>query len=62
MSTKTLRRSKRNRIFLGVCGGFEDFFGIKAFWFRLLFIFALMPGGVPGLLLYILLWLIIPSE
>jgi phage shock protein PspC (stress-responsive transcriptional regulator) len=45
----------------GVCGGLAEFFGISAFWFRLSFLIALLPGGVPGLLLYILLWIIIPS-
>lgn len=59
---KKLRRSRNNRIFAGVCGGLADFFGIKAFWFRLAFLIALIPGGVPGFLLYLLLWLIIPNE
>jgi phage shock protein C len=57
-----LRRSRRNRVFLGVCGGLADFFGINAFWIRLAFLIALIPGGVPGLLLYLILWLIIPLE
>ena len=59
---KSLRRSRRNRIFAGVCGGLSDFFGISAFWFRLAFLFALIPGGVPGFLLYLVLWIIIPNE
>ncbi len=57
-----LRRSRRNRILLGVCGGLAEFFGISAFWFRLAFIIAFIPGGVPGILIYLLMWLIIPSE
>jgi phage shock protein PspC (stress-responsive transcriptional regulator) len=57
-----LRRSRRNRIFAGVCGGLADFFGINAFWFRLAFLIALLPGGLPGFLPYIILWIIIPSE
>lgn len=59
---KKLRRSRQNRIFAGVCGGLAEFFGIKPFWFRLGFLLALLPGGVPGFLLYVLLWLIIPNE
>ena len=59
---KSLHRSRQNRIFAGVCGGLADFFGIRAFWFRLAFLIALIPGGVPGFLLYLLLWLIIPIE
>lgn len=59
---KVLRRSRRNRIFAGVCGGLADFFGISSFWFRLGMLIALVPGGVPGILLYLLLWLMVPSE
>jgi phage shock protein C len=58
----TLRRSRSNRVWLGVCGGLGEFFGISAFWFRLAFFIAFIPGGVPGLGLYLLAWLIIPSE
>lgn len=61
-SRKPLRRSRKNRILLGICGGLGEFFGIRAFWFRLGMIIALIPGGVPGLFIYLLLWLIIPSE
>jgi phage shock protein C len=59
---KPLRRSRNNRIFAGVCGGLADFFGIGAFWFRLAFLIALIPGGVPGFTLYLVLWIIIPNE
>ncbi len=59
---KVLRRSRSDRVVTGVCGGLGDFFGISAFWFRLAFLIALIPGGIPGLLPYILLWLIIPKE
>jgi phage shock protein C len=57
-----LRRSRTNRVIAGVCGGLGEFFGIGAFWFRLLFLILLLPGGAPGLLPYLLLWLIIPLE
>lgn len=57
-----LRRSRRNRVLFGVCGGLAEFFGISAFWFRLAFVIAFIPGGFPGLLTYFLLWFIIPSE
>jgi phage shock protein PspC (stress-responsive transcriptional regulator) len=59
---QVLRRSRRNRILAGVCGGLAEFFGISAFWFRLAMLIALIPGGVPGLLIYILLWIMVPSE
>jgi phage shock protein C len=59
---KKLRRSRSNRVIFGVAGGLAEFFGISAFWFRLAFLIALIPGGVPGIAIYLLLWLIIPSE
>ena len=59
---RKLRRSRSNRWIGGVCGGLGEFFGLSAFWFRLLFFILLLPGGLPGLLPYLLLWLIIPSE
>jgi phage shock protein C len=58
----SLRRSRHDRIIAGVCGGLGEFFGIRAAWFRLALLIALIPGGVPGFLVYMLLWLIIPSE
>ena len=57
-----LRRSQNKRILAGVCGGLSDFFGISVFWFRLALILALLPGGIPGILIYTILWIIIPSE
>jgi phage shock protein PspC (stress-responsive transcriptional regulator) len=59
---RALRRSRTNRMLAGVCGGLAEFFGISAFWFRLGMILAFIPGGVPGILIYLLLWVMIPSE
>lgn len=57
-----LRRSRSDRVIAGVCGGLGAFFGINPTWFRLGFIIAFLPGGIPGLLLYFICWIIIPSE
>jgi phage shock protein C len=57
-----LRRSKKNRIIAGVCGGLAEFYGISSFWFRLALIIVFIPGGVPGLLIYIILWMVMPAE
>jgi len=58
--TKKLRRSRNKRIIAGVCGGLSDFFGISVFWFRLAFFILLIPGGLPGVVPYTILWLVMP--
>lgn len=57
-----LRRSRTDRVIAGVCGGLGEFLGINANWFRLGFVVASLPGGVPGVLPYLILWLIVPLE
>ncbi len=57
-----LRRSRHNRYLAGVCGGLAEFLGINSFWIRLLFFVLFIPGGVPGLAPYLLLWIVIPKE
>ncbi len=58
---RALRRSRSDRVVAGVCGGLGEFFGISPTWFRLGFLIALIPGGIPGLGAYLLMWLIIPA-
>lgn len=59
---QALRRSRNDRVVAGVCGGLAEFFGVSAFWFRLAFLIALIPGGVPGILIYLIMMIIVPSE
>ena len=59
---QSLRRSRSNRMVAGVCGGLADFFGVSTFWFRLAFLIALIPGGVPGILVYLIMLVMIPNE
>lgn len=59
---KSLRRSRSNRMAAGVCGGLGEFFGINPLWFRLAFLIATLPGGIPGPTLYIIMWIVIPKE
>jgi len=53
---------RQNGMIAGVCGGLGEFFGIDPIWFRLLFVFLLLPGGLPGVLPYVVLWLIMPRR
>ncbi len=56
-----LRRSRRERVIAGVCGGLGVYFARDPVWFRLLFILFLLLGG-SALLVYLLMWLIVPLE
>jgi phage shock protein C len=61
-SREPLRRSQNDRIIAGVCGGLGEFFGISPLWFRIAFLLSLLPGGIPGLLIYAILWIVIPNK
>lgn len=59
---KVLRRSRDRRMIAGVCGGLGEFFGLSANWFRLAFLLALIPGGIPGVGAYLLFWIVVPRQ
>ena len=46
----------------GVCGGLGEFFGINPWWFRIIILILLLPGGLPGIIPYLILWIIIPRK
>lgn len=60
--TRTGALRRQDGIIGGVCGGLGAFVGINPWWFRLLFLFLLLPGGVPGFLVYLVLWVVIPRK
>ena len=57
----SFRRSRTDRWFGGVCGGIARATGMESWVWRLLFA-ALFICAAVGLVLYILLWIIVPSE
>lgn len=62
-SDKVLRRSSRDCIIAGVCGGLAEFFGLSSFNVRLIYVLAsICSVAFPGILVYIMLWLTIPKE
>lgn len=58
---RLFRRSRTDRIFGGVCGGIAHYFGIDTLPVRLLFVVLAITAGA-GLLLYLLLWIVMPLE
>lgn len=59
--TKRLQRNVRNRFIGGVCAGIAEYLNIDAVLVRLFFVLLVLFGG-SGMLLYIILWIVMPSE
>jgi phage shock protein C len=63
MEGKRLTRSRSDRMLAGVCGGLADYFGIDPVLIRLAFVlFEVLTAGAGGILLYVILWAIMPEE
>ncbi|MEP7283896.1 MAG: PspC domain-containing protein [Rubrivivax sp.] len=56
-----LRRSRSDRWLGGVCGGIAALTGIEPWIWRLLVTLLALFGGT-GVLVYLLLWIFVPSE
>ena len=60
-SSTKLFRPEKDRMLAGVCAGLGEFFQVDPTIVRLIFILITIFGG-SGILLYLILWLIIPSQ
>jgi phage shock protein PspC (stress-responsive transcriptional regulator) len=58
--TRRVFRDPDNEVLGGVCGGIGAYFNIVPLWLRLAFVVSFFVFGT-GLLLYIILWIIIPE-
>ncbi|MDY0102425.1 MAG: PspC domain-containing protein [Lentimicrobium sp.] len=61
MSQTRLYRTVQGRVIGGVSGGLADFFGMDPTIVRLIFVLLVIFGG-SGVLLYIILWIILPEK
>ena len=58
-----LRRSMANRQIAGVCGGLGEYFDIDPTVVRVVYALAsILSAAFPGLLIYVLLWIMIPER
>ena len=58
-----LRRSKSNKMIAGVIGGLAKYFGFDPTMARVLYvILSVVSVAFPGILVYIILWIIMPEE
>ena len=58
---KELTRPQKGRKVGGVSLAFANYFGIDVTVIRLIWVFLLIPGGIPGLLPYLICWIVIPE-
>lgn len=59
--TKKLYRDEDDKVLGGVCAGLGHYFGIDRIWIRVLFLIAVIAGIGSGVIIYIILWAIIPK-
>ena len=60
---KRLYRSKKDKVFAGICGGLGEYFNFDPVLLRLFWLLVVVfTGFVPGLVVYIFAIFIIPKE
>lgn len=61
MQGKRLYRSRTNRVVAGVAGGLAEMFNVDPVLVRLAFVALALVNGF-GILLYLVMWLLVPNE
>ena len=59
---KKLARPREGRMIAGVAQGLANYFDVDVTLVRIIWVILLMPGGLPGLLPYLICWIMIPRE
>ena len=60
---RSLSRSRDDRVLAGVCGGLARRFGWGSTLVRVLYvILSIASAAFPGILVYLILWLLMPEE
>jgi len=60
--SRPLRRSRTNRQIAGVVGGLAEYFRVDPTLLRVIYVVgSIVSAAFPGLLVYILLWVLIPE-
>ena len=60
--SRPLRRSRTNRQIAGVIGGLAEYLRIDTTLLRVIYVVgSIVSAAFPGILVYILLWLLIPE-
>jgi phage shock protein PspC (stress-responsive transcriptional regulator) len=60
--SRALRRSRTNRLIAGVVGGLAEYFGVDPTLLRVIYaVGSIVSAAFPGVLVYILLWVLMPE-
>ncbi len=60
--SRPLRRSRTNRQIAGVVGGLAEYFKVDVTLLRVIYVVgSIASAAFPGVLVYLLLWLLIPE-
>ena len=61
--SRSLRRSRSNRMIAGVMGGLAEYFGLDATLVRVIYVVgSVLSAAFPGALVYVILWLVVPEQ
>lgn len=61
--TRTLARSRNDRVLVGVVGGIAARFGWSPTLLRVVYVLvAALSAAFPGILVYLVLWMLMPEE
>ena len=62
-SSRKLRRSRTNRMLGGVVAGVADYIGMDVSLARVLYaLISIFSAAFPGILVYLICWLLIPED
>ncbi len=60
---KKLMRSRKDKMIAGVCGGIAEYFNQDPTLVRIIYVLvSIFSIAFPGILVYIILWLVIPES
>ena len=60
--SRTWYRSSRDRKIAGVCAGLADEFAVSVTIIRLAFLLSALFGGGMGIIIYLVLWVVMPTR
>lgn len=61
-ATKRLYRSRSDKMLGGVCAGLGEYFDVDPTLMRLIFVVGMFVLNLPLVLIYLLMWIIVPVE